>query len=74
MRHRSKSISVHEPVHELQRTIAGDARSGPPHATVAQQAGYVGVSVATTDQKVRGSSPFGRARPSLVLTSMNGQG
>jgi hypothetical protein len=35
---------------------------------------HVIVSVPTTDQKVRGSNPFGRTSDTLALTSTNGQG
>ncbi len=47
------------------------ARAGPFVPLVAT---HVGVSVPTTDQKVRGSNPFGRTIVTLALTSRNGQG
>jgi hypothetical protein len=44
--------------------VPGDTRS----------AGHVGAGIPTTDQKVRGSNPFGRATSTQALTTMDGQG
>jgi hypothetical protein len=47
--------------------------SVPVRRMNARDTGHVDASVATTDQKVRGSNPFERTRLSLALTSKNGQ-
>jgi hypothetical protein len=54
--------TVHESVHELLRALAAHAVRMPSVRAAAQHAVHEYGSVPTTDQKVRGSNPFGRTK------------
>ncbi len=63
-------ISSHEFGHELPRAPTGSALFRVPAALHhALGTGHAQGSVATTDQKVRGSSPFGRAYTNYTRTA-----
>ena len=72
----SSSVSTTESIsiHELSLTMPEMHDLAPVEPVIRQVAGYTGVSVPTTDRKVRGSNPFGHTSDSLALTSTNGQG
>ncbi|MGD9529578.1 MAG: hypothetical protein AB7V44_22670, partial [Pseudonocardia sp.] len=61
-------------INELPGTDAGIAHLRAGRADNRLVASHVGTSVATTDQEVRSSNPFGRALTILALTSTNGRG
>lgn len=53
-------ISVHGSVHELLRPAASGVDCGACRPAIRQLTGHGVASAPTTDQKVRGSNPFGR--------------